>query len=300
VAKGVAAAASRQLEKYTPRAGAGAGAEEEEAAGADGDADMGGEGDGERAAAALSGYFRRVEAAVPLLRARVPDPVASLRPISSLVGAVAERVQEQLSSYADRNPSGLLAAAPRDAAPGGVGGVITRGEFTTLVWLKYLRALADPGEAVGTLAAQSVGEPSTQMTLNTFHLAGHGGANVTLGIPRLREVLMTASRSPKTPMMVMPLRACAAHSGAAGKAVAERVAHRLYRLRLSELLASGGVRVTERIRSSAAGAPGGGGAAHASASGAAMFREYRVRLQLKLEFMCGNCWWLLVVLCASC
>jgi DNA-directed RNA polymerase I subunit RPA1 len=34
------------------------------------------------------------------------------------------------------------------------------------------------------VAAQSIGEPSTQMTLNTFHLAGHGGANVTLGIPQ--------------------------------------------------------------------------------------------------------------------
>ena len=48
------------------------------------------------------------------------------------------------------------------------------------------RSLAAPGEAVGVLAAQSVGEPSTQMTLNTFHMAGRGEANVTLGIPRLR------------------------------------------------------------------------------------------------------------------
>ena len=39
---------------------------------------------------------------------------------------------------------------------------------------------------MGVLAAQSVGEPSTQMTLNTFHMAGRGEANVTLGIPRLR------------------------------------------------------------------------------------------------------------------
>ena len=54
---------------------------------------------------------------------------------------------------------------------------------------------------VGCVAAQSVGEPSTQMTLNTFHLAGHGGANVTLGIPRLREVIMTASKKLKTPTM---------------------------------------------------------------------------------------------------
>ena len=46
--------------------------------------------------------------------------------------------------------------------------------------------MIEAGEAVGCTAAQSIGEPSTQMTLNTFHLAGHGGVNLTLGIPRLR------------------------------------------------------------------------------------------------------------------
>ena len=44
--------------------------------------------------------------------------------------------------------------------------------FSRLMDLKFLQGLAAPGEAVGVLAAQSVGEPSTQMTLNTFHMAG--------------------------------------------------------------------------------------------------------------------------------
>lgn len=57
-----------------------------------------------------------------------------------------------------------------------------------------MRSLVSPCEGVGIIAAQSIGEPSTQMTLNTFHLAGHGDINVTLGIPRLKEILMTASR----------------------------------------------------------------------------------------------------------
>ena len=61
------------------------------------------------------------------------------------------------------------------------------------------------GDSVGILAAQSIGEPSTQMTLNTFHLAGVGSQNVTLGIPRLREIIMVASKSIKTPMIVMEL-----------------------------------------------------------------------------------------------
>ncbi|RKO95139.1 hypothetical protein CAUPRSCDRAFT_3586, partial [Caulochytrium protostelioides] len=64
----------------------------------------------------------------------------------------------------------------------------------------------DPGEAVGLVAAQSIGEPSTQMTLNTFHFAGLGAKNVTLGIPRLREIIMTASAAIKTPTMDLELR----------------------------------------------------------------------------------------------
>jgi len=72
--------------------------------------------------------------------------------------------------------------------------------------LKYLRSLVDPGEAVGVLAAQSIGEPSTQMTLNTFHLAGFGAGNVTLGVPRLREIIMVASRSIKTPNVTLTMR----------------------------------------------------------------------------------------------
>uniref|UniRef100_A0A0D9WS33 DNA-directed RNA polymerase subunit n=1 Tax=Leersia perrieri TaxID=77586 RepID=A0A0D9WS33_9ORYZ len=65
-------------------------------------------------------------------------------------------------------------------------------ELMKLLKVKYLSSLVDPGEAVGVVAAQSIGEPSTQMTLNTFHLAGRGEMNVTLGIPRLKELLMTA------------------------------------------------------------------------------------------------------------
>lgn len=76
--------------------------------------------------------------------------------------------------------------------------------FKTLMQLKYMTSLIDPGEHVGLLAAQSIGEPSTQMTLNTFHFAGFGAKNVTLGIPRLREIIMTASANLKTPLMKLP------------------------------------------------------------------------------------------------
>lgn len=73
--------------------------------------------------------------------------------------------------------------------------------FKKLYYMKYMKSVAHPGENVGTVAAQSVGEPSTQMTLNTFHLSGHGGANITLGIPRLKEILMTKPENIKTPLM---------------------------------------------------------------------------------------------------
>lgn len=59
------------------------------------------------------------------------------------------------------------------------------------------------GKSVGIIAAQSIGEPSTQMTLNTFHLAGVAGRNVTLGIPRLREILMFATKEISTPRIVI-------------------------------------------------------------------------------------------------
>ncbi|KAL0339625.1 UNVERIFIED_CONTAM: DNA-directed RNA polymerase I subunit [Sesamum radiatum] len=76
--------------------------------------------------------------------------------------------------------------------------------FIELVKQKYLSSLAQSGEPVGVIAAQSIGEPSTQMTLNTFHLAGRGEMNVTLGIPRLQEILMTASDVIKTPILTCP------------------------------------------------------------------------------------------------
>jgi hypothetical protein len=83
------------------------------------------------------------------------------------------------------------------------------------------------------------------MTLNTFHLAGVGGGNVTLGIPRLREILMTAAKKLKTPLMYLPVdpRIAAAHGGkvvlgetAQGKALAEQLSAKLGILNLDLLL----------------------------------------------------------------
>ncbi|TVY49542.1 DNA-directed RNA polymerase II subunit rpb1 [Lachnellula cervina] len=67
---------------------------------------------------------------------------------------------------------------------------------------RFSRSLVNPGEMVGVLAAQSIGEPATQMTLNTFHFAGVSSKNVTLGVPRLKEILNIATNI-KTPSMVV-------------------------------------------------------------------------------------------------
>ncbi|MHA2002155.1 MAG: DNA-directed RNA polymerase subunit A'' [Promethearchaeota archaeon] len=68
------------------------------------------------------------------------------------------------------------------------------------IYTNYKRALVLPGEPVGTVAAQSIGEPGTQMTLRTFHYAGVSDFSVTQGLPRLIEIV-DARRNPSTPIM---------------------------------------------------------------------------------------------------
>lgn len=70
----------------------------------------------------------------------------------------------------------------------------------------YRRSRVEPCEAVGTIAAQSIGEPGTQMTMRTFHYAGVADINVTLGLPRLIEIV-DARKVPDTPMMTIYLDA---------------------------------------------------------------------------------------------
>ncbi|QDZ21005.1 DNA-directed RNA polymerase II [Chloropicon primus] len=69
---------------------------------------------------------------------------------------------------------------------------------------KFNKALAHPGENIGVIAAQSIGEPATQMTLNTFHYAGVSAKNVTLGVPRLTEIINIA-KNIKTPSLAIYL-----------------------------------------------------------------------------------------------
>ncbi|CAF4966063.1 unnamed protein product [Rotaria sp. Silwood1] len=77
-------------------------------------------------------------------------------------------------------------------------------EFLQLCKYKYGRARLEPGTAVGALCAQSIGEPATQMTLKTFHFAGVASMNITLGVPRIKEII-NAVKTPSTPLITTEL-----------------------------------------------------------------------------------------------
>ncbi|GAA5891337.1 hypothetical protein JCM6882_004661 [Rhodosporidiobolus microsporus] len=137
-------------------------------------------------------------------------PVLSQASPSTVAGAVSERYARAIDEYV-KNPKQRLLRPKKKRDMADWPGFIRRDDlvsiehFKSLMHMRYMRSLVEPGEAVGLMASQGVGEPSTQMTLNTFHFAGHGAANVTLGIPRLREIVMTASQDIKTPTMNLPI-----------------------------------------------------------------------------------------------
>ncbi|KAG6449026.1 hypothetical protein O3G_MSEX005833 [Manduca sexta] len=123
---------------------------------------------------------------------KCPEPIPSKMSPEYKLGVINEQLQDLIDNYLKtRKISEYEYCTDND-------------KFAEVMSAKFLESMAAPGEPVGLLAAQSIGEPSTQMTLNTFHFAGRGDMNVTLGIPRLREILMTASAKLKTPSMDIP------------------------------------------------------------------------------------------------
>src|SRR5690606_5013756 len=85
---------------------------------------------------------------------------------------------------------------------------ISKEQFSTIldrVINEYMNTRIEACEAVGIIAAQSIGEPGTQMTMRTFHYAGVAEINVTLGLPRLIEI-MDARKEPSTPTMTIYLQ----------------------------------------------------------------------------------------------
>ncbi|RZF33469.1 hypothetical protein LSTR_LSTR010125 [Laodelphax striatellus] len=153
-----------------------------------------------------------------------PDPLTSILQSDRHFQVISEKLDELIENYMKNN---------RSSGKG-------QEEVREVVSLWSMQAMCAGGEPVGTLAAQSVGEPSTQMTLNTFHFAGRGEMNVTLGIPRLREILMMASKNIKTPSVEIPFNMDVPKI----EKKAERLRKRLTRITVAEVLHY--VTVTER------------------------------------------------------
>ncbi|PWU89895.1 putative DNA-directed rna polymerase I largest subunit [Trypanosoma cruzi] len=109
-----------------------------------------------------------------------------------------------------------------------------RDVLSELATTRRVKAFCDPGEPVGLLAAQAAGEPSTQMTLNTFHSAGSTVTHVTEGIPRLRELLIHASVQ-KAAVIVPVEKATPVDESAIA-----RILHAGVAIRLRDCLARGG------------------------------------------------------------
>ena len=160
------------------------------------------------------------------------DPALTWYNPGASFGATSESFLQAFQEYCEKNPQRLIKDKTR-----GIDTLLSKGTFQALVDVKYMKSVIEPGEAVGVTAGQSIGEPSTQMTLNTFHLAGHAAKNVTLGIPRLREIVMTASRSISTPTMTLhPIEEMSKEDG-------ERFAKNISKLTMAQIIDK--VEVTE-------------------------------------------------------
>jgi DNA-directed RNA polymerase subunit A' len=103
--------------------------------------------------------------------------------------------------------------------------MITEQDLVTIITEvvdSYQRSLAEPGEAIGTVASQSIGEPGTQMTLKTFHFAGVAELNVTIGLPRLIEIL-DARKNPASPIMKIYLEEEYSKSSKKAKEIQQKI-----------------------------------------------------------------------------
>lgn len=112
-------------------------------------------------------------------------------------------MKRELLEFKDKLPPRILEdlenELPDKASPARIKKIAER------IYSEYRESLAEPGESVGLVTAESIGEPGTQMTLNTFHFAGVSEMNVTTGLPRLIEIL-DARKTISTEMMEIYLK----------------------------------------------------------------------------------------------
>lgn len=136
----------------------------------------------------------------------------------------AETIKSEIQKLENQVPESVVKELQRKLLQIAREKAVTRSQVERIieeVKSAYLRAMVEPGEAAGTVAAQSIGEPGTQMTLRTFHYAGVAELNVTLGLPRLIEIL-DARKTLSTALMTIYLKEKYAKSGEKAREFAER------------------------------------------------------------------------------
>ena len=92
------------------------------------------------------------------------------------------------------------------------------------IYERIQKSLSQPGESVGIVSAQSSGECITQLTLNIFHQAGNSEKNITLGVPRIKEI-SGFSKKTKTPSMTIYLLPCISKNKSIVKFIAKNIVH---------------------------------------------------------------------------
>jgi DNA-directed RNA polymerase subunit A" len=123
--------------------------------------------------------------------------------LSWKVNKMSDELNAIIKEYKDKIPVNLIdeikAALPEKINKTQLKKIMER------VYEEYRTSLIEPGESVGLISAESIGEPGTQMTLNTFHFAGVAEFNVTVGLPRIIEIL-DGRKNISTPMMEIFLK----------------------------------------------------------------------------------------------
>lgn len=159
------------------------------------------------------------------------NPLKVIRDVRALLDrCVIVRGDDKMSKQANENATALFQCLVRSVLCTKLVAESHKLTEEAFEWLlgeiesKFQLAQATPGEMAGALAAQSIGEPATQMTLNTFHFAGVSSKNVTLGVPRLKEII-NISKKPKAPSLWVFLLGAAARDAEKAKNVLCRLEH---------------------------------------------------------------------------
>ncbi|MCD6235403.1 MAG: DNA-directed RNA polymerase subunit A'', partial [Thaumarchaeota archaeon] len=142
-------------------------------------------------------------------------------------------LNEIAKKYEDLMPPKLVDALKREALSKKFSAEDSEKLFKE-AYKEYTKNRIEPGEAVGIVTAQSIGEPSTQLTLRTFHFAGVREQSILRGLPRLIEIV-DARKTPSTPIMRIPLKKEYAKDAAEAQKIAKKIKYTVLEDVVSEI-----------------------------------------------------------------